>query len=341
MVEFGLVGSCLIFLLLYQIFFFIIQRFRVDKSDTKKYAVPLFWGTLLTFGYSIYEFNLDFLVVWLLFWSLLGIICRTAFQKNTVSQKASSFMIWFAVTLSGLGYIILLSALLFSWSPTKFLLVDKAVEEAHNTRSFLSLIKTFHKKNPEVLFAITQENPAGAIGCEQLILLDKKNKSFQQKCLKLLFASGDKKGVGVLLFLLGQDIVPKEVRWRLTREDFTNQFVLEALDDKVIDESLFSNEYPRQGYAKLVYAIGLRVVEKDPLLVKRLWLLARDVSPGWSYYHVEVASLDAWGFHDSAVAKLRLERCAELKDPRVHCLYVLAHTIPPVGSQKDSVFATQ
>lgn len=302
---------------------------------------PLLLGVGLVLVYSFYEFTLDYTVMWLLVWAALG----TLTKHNTQDRNKSKAVVAPLIILA-LFYASSIGSTMASVAGNQKLAFYLAPYDTNATKELLEkqkinppLIMFFHRKNSEVLFAMAQKQPTDGVRCEQLILLDKKNNDVQQKCIRLLFDGEKNTEAAKALYLLALDIVPKEALWRLSPEDFTNIRFSEGIDYTALDESLFSAQNKRYGLAKLMYAIGLQVIVDDPQLTKRLWLLARDTSPGWSYFYVELASLDAWVFRDAQSARRRLARCSELKDPRVHCLYVLTHTIPLVGSQKDSIAA--
>lgn len=321
-VESGVVGLVMFLFLLWNVF---------QKSKRS----PLLWGAGLVLVYSLYEFSLDYTVIWLLVWAALGAL-TTHDAKNLNKPKIVSGAL-IVLVLFYVSSISSLAASVLGYPKLAFFLAPYDVNAAKDAPS--SLTAFFHRKNPEVLFSMAQKQPTGSVRCEQLIPLDKKNKELQQQCIRLLFDEAKDTEAAKALYLLAQDIVPKEALWRLSLEDFTNPHFLENSTYATIDELLFSAQNKRYGFAKLAYVIGLRVVNKDPLLTRRLWVLARETSPGWSYYHIELASLEAWVFMDPASARRLLARCAELKDPRAHCGYILRNTIPPVGSQQANIEA--
>ncbi len=316
MVEVGLVGFSLFFVLLYLVFR------RVNTS-------PLLWGTILVFMYSFYEFALDYTVVWLLVWAALGALTKHNIQRPAYSKIAiSALMVLALFYVSSIGS---LGASVLGNKTIAFFLAPHNESAAKDAPS--SFTVSFHKKNPEVLFATR------ATDCEQVMALDRYNQNLQQKCLSALLEAGKTNRVGSALYLLGKTILPKALWWRLSLEDLTSDAAIKHINQKLLQDTLYSTDQKDDGYAKLMYYLGLQAINEDPLLTKRLWVLARDISPGWSYYHIELASLEAWIFNDITSARRRLVWCAELKDPRAHCLYVLTHAIPSVGSQKDFIAA--
>lgn len=327
-VESGVVGLVMFLFLLWNVF---------QKSKRS----PLLWGAGLVLVYSLYEFSLDYSTIWLLVWAAMGVSLKHDAQRlhrPKIVVGALTILALFYVSSVGstaasvLGY----PRIAFFLAPYDVNATKELLEKQKTNPPFITF---FHRKNPEVLFAMAQKQPTGGVRCEQLIPLDKKNKELQQQCIRLLFDEAKDTEAAKALYLLAQDIVPKEALWRLSLEDFTNPHFLENSTYATIDELLFSAQNKRYGFAKLAYVIGLRVVNKDPLLTRRLWVLARETSPGWSYYHIELASLDAWVFGDFASARRLLARCAELKDPRAHCGYILRNTIPPVASQRANIEA--
>jgi len=81
LVELGVLGAIPMFFLLFHHGKKIIRGFRAgsDGQDTR-YGAPLALGAGLTLAYSVYEYNMNYLVVWLLFWATLGVVSR---RKDT------------------------------------------------------------------------------------------------------------------------------------------------------------------------------------------------------------------------------------------------------------------
>lgn len=70
-VETGVVGLVMFLFLFWNVF-------RKSKRS------PLLWGTVLVLAYSLYEFTLDYAVMWLLLWAVFGALTK----MNTQTQKA-------------------------------------------------------------------------------------------------------------------------------------------------------------------------------------------------------------------------------------------------------------
>ena len=316
-VETGAVG----FLIFGFLFYFLFRRIQT--------ASPLLPGAALVLAYSFYEFTLDYISMWLLVWAALGVLTKDNVQRSTHSKTAIGALVVLALFyISNIGS---LGASVLGNKTLTFFLAPYNESAAKDWPS--SFAVSFHKKNPEVLFAI------GEPGCEQVMALDRHNQNLQQECLRMLLESGKTKNAAAALYLLGKTILPKTLWWRLSLGDLTSDAAIKHISQKLLQDTLYSADQKDDGYAKLMYYLGLQAINEDPLLTRRLWVLARDISPGWSYYHVELASLEMWVLNDASSAKRRLARCAERKDPRAHCLYILTHTVPSVGSQKDFIAA--
>ncbi|MEK7499762.1 MAG: O-antigen ligase family protein, partial [Patescibacteria group bacterium] len=76
-VELGILGSLLLFVLIglqIRAAVKIICERVIQVNESHRFVQSLAWGVLLSFLYSFYEFNLDYLVLWLLFWAACGLV---------------------------------------------------------------------------------------------------------------------------------------------------------------------------------------------------------------------------------------------------------------------------
>ncbi len=96
------------------------------------------------------------------------------------------------------------------------------------------------------------------------------------------------------------------------------------------------------GRAKFLYHLGLSYVRlgNDASAIP-LWNKAKDASPNWSYYHLELASLIAHYNHDEAAAIPTLRSCLTSPAARASCEYYLHHvnTLHPPGAYARDIDA--
>ena len=341
--ETGLIGF-IAFMWLVGVHAVVLLQNKTDKIIS--------WAVILLFIYSLFEFVLDYQVTWLLFWAGIGVV-----SGNTVSHRSppvrlvsilipAGFISVFYLLWSASSLIALTtnrSDLAFYVAP--FDVGNAVVLTASNKGNVLpqkaiDRILYFHKKNPAVLFELSKLHVDPSLSCEKLILLNRTSVKLQQDCANLLFDTNTRNKINALLFTIGSDVVPKDARWRLSIKDFSEASFLDAIAKEDLT-TYYSASYKPHAFAKLMYNIGLRIVDDDPLLTKRLWLLARDIQPEMSYYSVELASLETHKFRDVYSAKRALARCAEVKVARKQCLSVLRFGIPPIGLQQALITSTQ
>lgn len=327
------------------------QLFRT-KPDGAGASGAIAQGVALLLLYATIEFVLDFQVIWLLFWAGTGLVVGSAgngTHETAARARSMIFPLGFISFFYAL-WIVSSSALLFSKrydlafflapfdaTNTAVMLTASRGEPLSDRTAFF--VRLFHKKNPVVLLALAKKYQAEARSCDEIFTLDKKNQSSWQECMKLLFTQNEKKLAGALLYEMVREIAPSGAQWRISYEDFINPGLFNSLTLADVDSFVNSPQYKNAGLAKFLYRIGLQSLGDDPELTKRLWVLAREVSPRRSFFHVELASLDAWVFRDAQSARRRLARCAEERDARYHCVYILTHDIPPVGSYKNHIAA--
>lgn len=76
-VELGILGALPLFVLIslhiHEAVKIIHER-ATRVNESRGFVLSLAWGVLLSFLYSFYEFNLDYLVLWLLFWVACGLV---------------------------------------------------------------------------------------------------------------------------------------------------------------------------------------------------------------------------------------------------------------------------
>lgn len=99
---------------------------------------------------------------------------------------------------------------------------------------------------------------------------------------------------------------------------------------------------PDTGKSKFFYTLGYYFLTNgDEVTALRLWEQARDFSPNWGYYHIELASLRALHELDMKAAIPILTGCLSNPFARAGCQYYLRHLseLPPPGSLKPHIEA--
>ena len=253
-------------------------------------------------------------------------------------------MIWFAITVAGLGYILLLSAFLFTWSPTKLLLVDKAVEEAKIKNGLMKHVLFLHKKNSEILSAVgkqyeTLKQLDIAIRLyDAAIRHDPKNFEYQQEYLRLIFENGLFSQAGTSIKQFSLNMLPNSLHNKINSVPLTSPALITAWPSIAIN-TLESNP-PDLYFAKLYYVLGLNILSQDPGLTKSLWQMAKGIYPDMGLLHHELASLELYVFHNLPKAQKIISTCMQLPHAALHCkqLKVDLSNIPIPGYVANDIW---
>jgi O-antigen ligase len=302
--EVGLVGVGLIGLL------FVATLLHAHRS-------PLFHGVMLTLLYSMYEMNLNFLIIWLLLWASLGMLYRGqhAYSRPSPLVSGSLFLLFIFYTIS-------ISASFVSLFPTtrsyafymEPYVVGRAVtrlEDPAMAPGDVRLVEFFHKKNPDVQLSLagwyekSSNTEAATEAYAQAAQGDPHNKDILEK--QFMFLVKNKK---------------------LEEKDLTQINLLEIDAVKL---------------AKDLYELGLEQVRAFPEDTKYYWTIAAAASPHWNYFHIEHAALEWYVFANSVGAQKRLDACLQNIPNDPYCLSLKEDLrgLPPVGSQKEGIMSIQ
>jgi O-antigen ligase len=342
--ETGIVGLFLFGLLLLSIVKAVIKK-GGERDDGEKKA--LIDGAALTLLYSLFEFNLNFLVIWLLLWATLGILASQS--KNNKGRNAMLRGVLFilgtyyvlSVASSVAGVILHNIQLQATIEPHRADLVTEALDQAVKTKKpppsgLAHIIYVFHKNNPDVLSAL-----AGQAGASK-----EKAHGYYRQAL-----TADPQNVRALtnyLFFDVKQIQPDElmrfISFYLKTGD-NKQVALRALQDglmatseKDFKEFVGNPDTPQETLAKATYFLGYNIVHSSPEEARVLWTLARDLAPQWGYFHVELASLEYHTLHDTLRADEVLKDCRIFTYAARQCKEAIIRDIMP-ESQYESVKA--
>jgi O-antigen ligase len=341
LVEVGLIGA-----ILWGIFFVVQARLL-----RKECSSPLVMSIVLTLLYSCVEYNLNFLAIWVLFWSTLGWITGVGQDQKESRSRPSLFVlggisVLFVFSLvSSIGVV----ATMNHKSDVAFLSMpfsaDTAIISLENheksatviPQNDISLLLFFHAKNPEVLYALARyyvaiHQPAAAMRWyEATIQQDPKNFIYQQEYLQLLIQNTLFLQASLETRQFSVNLLPGKL-WGevnglpLRSADFTPAW------SPVFIEKITSN--PTDLYfAKLYYLLGNNVLSHNSELTKQLWTLARDIYPDMGLLYHELASLEFYDFHDAAAAQKIIASCMKVPHAALHCRQILPDfsNVPPPG----------
>jgi O-antigen ligase len=350
-VEIGLVGMVLWGIL------FVIQGRLLIRSRNR----ALLAGVILTFLYSLFEYNLNFLVIWLLFWSVLGWLTGSAQLKKTSSPGPSFFVtggivLLFVFSLLSVGSTIATmgnnSDVASLFTPFVADVAETSIENHSETataipQNHLSLLLFFHKKNPEILqqlakYFVAQRPPLAFQFYKKTIIADPQNSEIYKEYVEESVKENSLTALGSALKAISVLRLPPASLSTLSQVNFSNPLILSVIKMDLFADTnrlLSSNGF----LAKLYYFVGMASIESDPAQTRYLWMLARDADPSLGYYSAELASLDVYVLNDPVEAKHVLTDCQKDFRAKELCRVTLEYfsEMPAVGSYNNDILQIQ
>lgn len=360
LVEVGAVGALPVFILLW-LNWWKIARYLIQRGVSAPGAAhSLFWAITLTALYSMYEFNLDFLVVWLLLWAALGALFGVVSPPSPTHNTSRAPR----------GWLTALALLYITWTASQ---VAAVVSKQNQPAFFLAPFDTvrviaylsdrnppeygtitgaaqeltllFHRRDPDVLFALAKRlmaegdnNRANAFFAAALAL-DPQNDQHHKEYLSFLVEHGSDEQIVDYIERACDILTGGRTECSLTQTTAETAIVASAARRYVV----VVDETPKfkEGIQKLLYLIGLDFVITESAVTRELWRVARDIFPNWGYYHVELASLEYRGLHDSAAAQETLTACRGVIYTAFWCgmLAQDLEQLPRVGSLEQNIRA--
>ncbi len=324
--EVGVIG----FIGVFSIFGYIVYgiAFSVKNESTHNQSLELlFYGTVLTLFYSIYEFNLDFLVMWFILWASLGVLSSLATytQGNKRSQNLSYWVQLFCLSIITLYYILSVvstSTQVFSKSqPYVFVFesynadqISHYIDSVNQKKQILpeyqrNLINFFHKQNPDVLFAQGLYKEAFYNNPEDV--------STFKKYYSDLVANNKSNEITELLYMLIHKYLPNNSSEKVL---YTYLKICEA-QHAYTDASITYFGMPtnmREGVAKLLYYFGLENIKQNPQMTTVFWETSKNLTPEFGHYYVELSSL-YYAHGDTVHAKQILVDCRQYPYAKKQC----------------------
>lgn len=342
--EMGVVGLIAFgFLIFSHVRFWYTHRNFLKNNPTHRL---LLWGLTLIFIYSCFEFVLDYFIVWLLFWAATGF---TAGSVKEAAVKQHDISVKLAVALVGAFYFFWVagssSGLFMKRHDVAFLLAPFDATQAlvymsdivQNKHPFGErLIEVFHKKNPQLLYEISQqkkkEGNQAAYGyySKEAVFADPQNMEYVSHYLTYLSSLGVVQSGEEVLLLLNHAL-PKQLNNRVRALSPRTLEIGEAV------EYYYSDERPRlkEKYLSLLYVIGLYQWQNNPRLATSLWTLAKDISPDLGAIHIELARLYLHRMHDESKAQKVLQDCIVYESAKDLCAEFMGKELLPPGDFYD------
>ncbi len=343
--EVGIIGALGVgFILGYPLVAIARSMAKLKRKDPL--IVPLWHAVILVFLYSLVEMNLDFLVIWFLFWATLGFIHRHA--RGDLADGIPVPLNGFFKTLCVLLALFYLSAVASTAVEVigkdhtfSFLLQPHVTGKALTYLSQKSqaqqysiglperTIKFFHKNDPEIAFSMAAYASQSGVMKSLPYLLqatdgDPLNQEYLTASLDGLVRSLPQKDIGILTLRM-MARAP-----RITTQ--SKLFEMPGIEDDIGRAlvSAYEKGKPRwsQWYAGLAYVLAMNALSDNPKLAEQLLLYARDVYPDLGFIHMDLIRFyeSTLGDHDAAAEAARY--CGFLNSPKKQC-EVEDKTLPP------------
>lgn len=363
LVEFGFIGSLPIFVLFAVVVAKLVRNYKECRKKTAVrfgYQRALTEGVLLTVVYSFFEFNLDFIIIWLLFWGTCGQLLSNL-TNETKQNKSSPGIYEIAI-----GPAVLLFSLLSLFGAAASTIFHDRQQayfftpfSVKNTINFLSdlapkherldlnqerAILFFHRRDPEVLFALARAGESGPDPKQveswyhDALFGHPANSEYLYRYANYLLARGEKQKLGAVFAAVGTLFGDRETRRAIEQIAFQNPEITASLSPSMVEQLRIGGD-SLQGLAKAYYFLGLTWLKSKPELTLKFWTAARGLSPQWDYYHLELASLETYVFHDAALAKKTLGNCRKYFFPQKSCEWFLQNIdrLTPPGYYYEQV----
>lgn len=329
-VEIGFMGLALLFFL-FATFYRSSQRAHANAE-----LRPVVDAVVITFLYSLIEFNLDYMIVWLLLWSALGVIVSGSRSHQSVSAKKTGknnlFLLVFGIALASYSLFVISEVAQYavrSFGRSEFFLpynsqrsllyLDSLEGRAEISDESIQRVLFFHGNNSEVLFAAAdlykKKREDLALSLYRRALANDPQRSSYLTVYLAHLSETQQGSVGnevLAVIFLG---MPKALRPQVM-----------ALEDssEAIDESfrqVYSDAIPplNEGYVSLLYQLGLVLLNSRPDLTERLWILARDAYPDLAHGHIELASYYLFIAKDEQRAQEILTHCQRYISAKAQC----------------------
>lgn len=302
------------------------------KIARSRESQPLFEAVVLTALYSVFEINLDYLVIWTLVWAALGLLYGHK-EQSIIRHKAGSWVLY-----GSLGLLILFYSISVGTEAGQLIVKNKVLLQPFNTRRTLAFLDSragdtslsqrqvetilwFHRKNPEVL--------AAAHYYHRALLFDPKNVFRFEKYFESI--RNEKRPI---------DPAQLYAYLELTHPDLVNSTVKAmASEPPLLLNGALSGGGNKFILAKMYYLWGLSLGKTQPPFAKEALLLATKLAQSWSFFYLELASYLFYGEGDPAAAKEILNKCLGEMYAKDHCVDFSLETLPPPGTFKNEILS--
>lgn len=346
--ETGLFGFVLIILILMSV----IKDIRNSQWD--RHGFVLCMGLCLVGLESFVDFNLDYLVVWLLAWAIIGCLSAqsASHQKNRAPHPVTAVLpiilsvfylcniVIFAgknIFINSTFYTTLCS---YDSSCAAALLLQRQPSARLNTIENSTVF--FHRRNPQLLLLLARYSQSLGMKNKsfslyrEIMLLNPQDSAITEEYLSLLLR--DKQSDKIL------DVVRLMTATISIHKEGDDQYLLAhwrqlsvCFDAKSL---LWGGDTTYDYQAKSLYFAALCLVKNGRTDdARELLKIAVDAHTGWSNMYLDFAGLSFWRYHDSSEAMRAIQLCKANINSRKHCSLYDGKPLPQRSvTQQDVVF---
>jgi len=348
--EVGIVGTAPFVLLFLWVVIRVFRMYRKEQEKKRGILVALTSCVILQTLNAFVDFSLSYFVILMMYVSIIAIITSLekshSFFKSTFSIiifTSCFFIVIIFYLVTGLCMTVfskqpqIISSCCFLSEYSSLGVLEKFTRQL--TNSELAMIKLLHKKNSTLLIQM------GSGFLKQASLSDPKNFLTHINYIRYLIHEKEYRNVGealqnVSLIFLPEKQTPdihsiqkvEKIHSEIKNINFTNTSLYNAyasLGVDILDEHMDYN----LKFAKYFYLVGLEVLPRDPQITLQFWRLASTLSPDWSFFSIELASL--YNQKGDYVQSLKiLNECIKNKYAVDHCSNVSLGNIPYPGFYK-------
>lgn len=319
--------------------------FSQEKTQAESARTVIFHGIVLTIMYSLIEFNLNYLLLWMLFWTATGLIFPVPKIHNSdkkqipwLSKITIAFLLYFYVssliTLIIPKDVLKHSKVLIYVTPYSVYgvntYIDNIPDESTLSVFDLALIEKFHTEDPEIhghlarYFEMRGDKDRADYYFQQTLLRDPQNFQEHNNYFKFLLSS-DGNSEKIIKHLQRLDSIhASENDQQILSSFHTSKYAARLFTKENLTENSSTPDY----YVNLYHRMGLSLLPFDSDAVKQIWEIMYRMYPGWSYFYIDFAGLMKYRYNDTAFAEKILRTCQQEKDAGRHCKEFTIETLP-------------
>jgi hypothetical protein len=188
-------------------------------------------------------------------------------------------------------------------------------------------IEYFFKKDPEIFGILcayfSEKNDSAALTiCQNAFLFDPQNAVPLRSYLKVVFDLQPQSKVAETLSSLHSQNVYSPL-------PFNDPNVIKLLTPSFFKSLPTQATTVPEFLSQFYYSIGLDLLPTDPNITLQFWTEAKDLSPGWGYFHEELASVEYYSFGKKDKARIILENCQYYESAKDQCSQAIEMIHPP------------